>query len=220
MGRTIVLQLITATLLSAGCSKGVLSYERYSPATLAPGDAIAIILAQPAADNAANRQDRSLERNLTDCARRGLYGRRWAGRIVDSEELRHFMLPIVGPEPVSAKSVRDPSTQQQLSKSGLRYLVLVGGSYSKGPKRFSGGGAMGAGAFGLEWEVYSRMDADIIDLQNGHRMGSVAAYAHGTSVGGVALLAVLPIPLAKPSFPESVACRKLAEGVGRILLGE
>lgn len=218
---TVSFSLLTVALLLAGCSTGSL-YGKPSLGGLAPDDAIVIM----AHDDAPAQEGK-----LVACARRELKGSRWANRIVAPDEFRRLALTNPGQQPRShadwAELAREPLFQERIASLNLRYLIVLDEEYWKSPSRWDWtfdprGVFFGGGVFVLvNWDVSSRMSAQIFDLPNARSAGSLTAFGSGTSrVFFMQVLLVVPLPLAGwPSFPEGVACRKLGEGVSEALLG-
>jgi hypothetical protein len=216
MGTTVTVSfsLITVALLLTGCSTGWPS-SKPSLGGLAPDDAIAII---------AHDDARAQEGKLVACARRELKGSRWAKRIVAPDEFRRLALTNPSQRPRShddwAELARDPSFQERIAGLNLRYLIVVKSRYWKSPSTWNAAPNPASLVIWADWDVYSEMSAQIVDLPNARHAGMWSATGSGTSSGGVILVyLVVPIPWVKPSFPEGVACSKFGEGVSKAFWG-
>jgi hypothetical protein len=109
-----------------------------------------------------------------------------------------------------------PGVLQQVSKTGVRYVVWLDGSTDRVA---SGGGITcaagigGAGCMGLAWwEDDSRYDATVWDIKHAESAGVIHADVKGRSVMPAI---IIPIPLI--ARPQAAACRGLTQQLKQFL---
>lgn len=222
LGR-LTIGLLALPVLALGCSKVQMFDTRYSPTSLAPGDAITVISDQPA----GTKYSRGFEKKATWCIRNALENTHPTVRIVSSDELRQVAFPDLTPEeiPLGNRSwdqlVEDPAFRERIASLGLRYLITVSGSKRRTPQGPEFGIDRWGWGVAWQWEHSASINAKVVDLMRARVAGDVSVDATGKSAFAVAFFYfIFPVPLGKPSFPEWRACRELGEWAVRFLTGE
>ena len=218
------------SLAAAGCTSVWVQERRLAPTGLAPQDAIALILTLPL----GNEQLSELEKKVTECIR-GALGQAYSDlRIVPSDEFRKLVFSDSTIEKISPGNfsweglLRDPVFYGRVASLGLRYLINVNVEEGSRLADFEWNAAtnvLGGPAPLLHWtrEDSTLMEAIVVDARHRRVAGGVYAFATGKSGAGVKLI-TFPIPLLIPyataSFPKSVACQGLGEGLAKFLTEE
>ena len=201
-----------------------------APTGLAPRDAIAVIFPSPLGDE----QLSGLENDVTKCIRDGLGYTYSDLRIISSDDFRKLVfsdstIEKISPGNFSWESlIRDPVFYGRVASLGLRYLINVNVEEGSRIVDFEWNAVtnvLGGPAPLLHWtrESSTFMQAIVVDAKNRRVAGAVQAFATGKSGAGVKLITFpfpLPIPYATVSFPASVACQGLGEGLAKFLTDE
>lgn len=229
VGRAVCLALLTISLVGGGCTSVWVQERRLAPTGLAPQDAIAVIFTSPLGDE----QMSGLENDVTKCIRDALGQTLSDLRIISSDEFRKVAFPDptekIAPGNFSWESLMgDPAFYGRVASLGLRYLINVNVEEGSRLADFEWNAAsvvLGGGAPLLHWtrESSTLMQAIVVDARHRRVAGGVQAFATGKSGAGVKIIAFpipLPIPYATASFPKSVACQGLGEGLAKFLTEE
>lgn len=228
--RRFVFAVFILSLAAGGCTTAWIQEVRFAPTGLAPQDAIAVILTSPLEEERLSE----LENEVTGCIQDALGQTHSDFRTVPSDELRKLASPDRTTEkiPLGGFSwetlAADPAFYGRIAPLGLRYLIAVNTTEGSRLTDFEwAGGSKVLGAPGpllhWSWERSSLMEAVVLDTRHRRVAGAVQAYASGKSEAGLMLLIFpipLPVPYVTPSFPQSVACRGLGEGLAKFLAGE
>lgn len=224
--RAVCLSLLAIGLVGGGCTTSWVQERRMAPTGLAPQDAIAVILTAPL----GNEQMSELENDLTKCIRDGL-GSTYADlRIISSDEFRKAAFPDpaekIAQGNFSWESLMgDPVFHGRVISLGIRYLINLNVEEGNRLADFEWNAAsnvLGGSAPLLHWtrESSTLIQAIVVDARQRRVAGAVQAFATGKSGAGVKIIIFpfpLPIPYATASFPKSVACQGLGEGLAKFL---
>jgi len=228
--RRLIFALFIISLAGGGCTTSWVRERRLAPTGLAPQDAIAVILTLPLGDEQMSR----LENDVTQCIR-GALGQPYADlRIVSSDEFRKRAFPDPTTEKIAPGSfsweslIRDPVFYGRVASLGLRYLINVNVEEGSRIADFEWNGAtnaLGGPAPLLHWtrENSTLIQAVVVDARHRRIAGGVLAFATGKSGAGVKIITFpfpLPIPYVTASFPNSVACQGMGEGLAKFLTDE
>ncbi len=222
--------LLTLSLLGGGCTTVWVQERRLAPTGLAPQDAIALILTSPL----GNEQLSGIENQVTGCIRDALGQTHPDLRIVPSDEFRKSVFSDLTIEKISPGNfsweslLRDAVFYGRVASLGLRYLINVNVEERTRLSDFEWNAAtnvLGGPGPLLHWtrESSTLMQAIVVDARHRRVAGGVQAFATGKSGAGVKLIMFpipLPIPYATVSFPISVACQGLGEGLAKFLTAE
>jgi len=195
-------------LLAGGCMQARIEESREMATPLTKGDRI-VILAKPQIEGAGAEED------FMDCVGHGLHGGRQAIAVHDNNEFVDQMFPWFEPstapgkpEAMSALLAR-PGVAEQVTKTGVRYVVWLDGS----TRKTDGGGSLacgaapgGAGCIGFGWwEKESNYEATIWDLKQAKSAGSV-----GTNVTGTSAIVGAIVPLPFIARVQATACNRMS----------
>jgi len=195
-------------LLSSGCMQARIEESRELATPLAKGERI-VILAKPQIEGAGAEDD------FMDCIGEGLDGGRHGVAVHDNNDFVDQMFPWFEPstapgkpEAMSALLAR-PGVAEQVTKTGVRYVVWLDGS----TRKIDGGGSLacgaapgGAGCIGFGWwEKESAYEATIWDLKQAKSAGSV-----GTNVTGTSAIVGAIVPLPFIARVQATACNRMS----------
>jgi hypothetical protein len=193
---------------ASGCMQARIEESREMATPIAKGERI-VILAKPQIEGAGAEDD------FMDCVGDGLNGGRHAVAVQDNNEFVDQMFPWFEPstapgkpEAMSALLAR-PGVAEQVSKTGVRYVVWLDGS----TRKIDGGGSLacgaapgGAGCIGFGWwEKESDYEATIWDLKQAKSAGSV-----GTNVTGTSAIVGAIVPLPFIARVQATACNRMS----------
>ncbi len=113
-----------------------------------------------------------------------------------------------------ASLLNKPLVQERIAALGLRYVIALDGSTTKGVHK----GASGCGVHGclgyVWWDENSKLSATVWDLKQVHSSGSLEVSASGRS--SISFF-ILPFPFYSDASTEHTACTDLGEQLARFL---
>jgi hypothetical protein len=204
-----------AVLLS-GCMQARIEESRELATPLAKGERV-VILAKPQIEGSG------AEEEFMDCVSSGLEDGQ-ALSVHDNNEFVDKMFPWFEPstapgkpEAMSALLAR-PGVAEQVSESGVRYVVWLDGS----TRKTDGGGSLacgaapgGAGCIGFGWwQKESAYEATIWDLKQAKSAGSV-----GTNVTGTSAIVGAIVPLPFIARVQATACNRMSNQLRSFFTG-
>jgi hypothetical protein len=202
-----VTSALTGMLLLTGCMQARIEESREMATPMTKGDRV-VILAKPQIEGAG------AEDEFMDCVSENMGGRHGVD-VHDNNEFVDKMFPWFEPstapqrpEAMSALLAR-PGVADQVSASGVRYVVWLDGS----TRKTDGGGSLacgaapgGAGCIGFGWwQKESAYEATIWDLKQGKSAGSV-----GTNVTGTSAIVGAIVPLPFIARVQATACNRMS----------
>jgi hypothetical protein len=205
------IRMTTACLgiaLLGGCMQARIEESREMATPISKGERV-VILAKPQIEGAG------AEDEFMDCIGDNLGGGRGALGVHDNNEFVDQMFPWFEPstapsraEAMSALLAR-PGVADQVSKTGVRYVVWLDGS----TRKIDGGGSLacgaapgGAGCIGFGWwQKESAYEATIWDLKQAKSAGSV-----GTNVTGTSAIVGAIVPLPFIARVQATACNRMS----------
>ena len=190
-----------------GCMQARVEESRELATPIAKGERV-VILAKPQIEGAG------AEDEFMDCVGANLGGRNGLS-VHDNNDFVDQMFPWFEPstapgkaEAVSALLAR-PGVAEQVTKTGVRYVVWLDGS----TRKTDGGGSLacgaapgGAGCIGFGWwQKESAYEATIWDLKQAKSAGSV-----GTNVTGTSAIVGAIVPLPFIARVQATACNRMS----------
>jgi hypothetical protein len=168
-----------------------------------------VVLAKPQIEGAGAEED------FMDCVGHGLSGGAKHIEVTDNNEFVDKMFPWFEPSTAPGKPeamaalLARPGVAEQVTESGVRYVVWLDGS----TRKVDGGGSLacgaapgGAGCIGFGWwEKESAYEATIWDLKQGKSAGSV-----GTNVTGTSAIVGAIVPLPFIARVQATACNRMS----------
>lgn len=222
--RRFAFALLFITLAGSGCTTVWIREHRLAPTGLASQDTIAVIVTSPL----KHKHLSELENTVMGCIQDALAETYSDVRIIPPDEFRKLAVPDPAIETDSPGDIlwqsllRDPAFHDRIAPLGLRYLIFV--STEERTRltdlEWKGVASIGGPSLGGSWERSVLMEGTVVDARHRRVAGSVYAYASGKSGAGVMLVTfpmILPIPYGTVSFPTSVACQGLGEGLAKLL---
>jgi len=207
---------LAAGILLSGCMQARIEESREMATPLEKGDRV-VILAKPQIEGAG------AEDNFMDCVSDGVAkGHHIA--VHDNNEFVDRMFPWFEPstapqrpEAMSTLLAR-PGVSDQVTASGVRYVVWLDGS----TRKTDGGGSLacgvapgGAGCIGFGWwEKESAYEATIWDLKQAKSAGSV-----GTNVTGTSAIVGAIVPLPFIARVQATACNRMSSQLRSFFTG-
>ena len=203
-------------VFASGCMQARIEESRELATPVAKGERV-VILAKPQIEGAGAEDD------FMDCVSDGLAsGHHGAGH--DNNEFVDRMFPWFEPstapqrpEAMSALLAR-PGVSDQVTASGVRYVVWLDGS----TRKTDGGGSLacgaapgGAGCIGFGWwQKESAYEATIWDLKAAKSAGSV-----GTNVTGTSAIVGAIVPLPFIARVQATACNRMSGQLRSFFMG-
>jgi len=211
-----VASALAAGILLSGCMQARIEESREAATPLEKGDRV-VILAKPQIEGAGAEDD------FMDCVSNGLASGRHVA-VHDNNEFVDRMFPwfepSTAPQRPEALSVllARPGVSDQVTASGVRYVVWLDGS----TRKVDGGGSLacgaapgGAGCIGFGWwQKESAYEATIWDLKQGKSAGSV-----GTNVTGTSAIVGAIVPLPFIARVQATACNRMSNQLRSFFLG-
>lgn len=225
-GRLLAVAVLAAA--ASGCSTATWSLHRPDRIELGPQDAVAVLLVRAP----ESQYSRIQESDVTACINSALRKKYPTVRLVAADEVRQSAFAGTEPEAILSDSafweefLAQTETLRRLAPLGLRFLIPVTVVEEKSPARGVVRTVQGPMLVGVvrEWDVWSRMKADILDLAEARKAGTVESTGHGQSYYGVGIgyspPPIIPLPTANFAQPEGPACRELGNGVRAFFTGE
>ena len=201
------LGVLSFSVWAGGCMQARTEESRELATPMAKGERV-VILAKPQIEGAG------AEDEFMDCVGEGLAGRNGVP-VHDNNAFVDQMFPWFEPstapgkpESMSALLAR-PGVAEQVTKTGVRYVVWLDGS----TRKTDGGGSLacgaapgGAGCIGFGWwEKESAYEATIWDLKQGKSAGGV-----GTNVTGTSAIVGAIVPLPFIARVQATACNRMS----------
>lgn len=225
-GRLVAVAVLAAA--ATGCSTATWSLHRPDRVELGPQDAVAVLLVRAP----ESQYSRPQESDVTACIDSALRKKYPTVRLVAADEVRQSAFAGAEPEAIPSDSafwdefLAQTESGRRLVPLGLRFLIPVTVVEEQSPARAVVRTVKGTMLVGVvrEWDVWSRMKADILDLAQARKAGTVESTGHGQSYFGVGIgyspPPIIPLPSASFAQPEGPACRELGNGVRAFFTGE
>jgi hypothetical protein len=203
-------------LLLGGCMQARIEESRELATPLAKGERV-VILAKPQIEGAG------AEDEFMDCIGANL-GDDSELSVHDNNEFVDKMFPWFEPSTAPAKPeamsalLARPGVAEQISESGVRYVVWLEGS----TRKTDGGGSLacgaapgGAGCIGFGWwQKESAYEATVWDLKQSKSAGSV-----GTNVTGTSAIVGAIVPLPFIARVQATACNRMSNQLRNFFTG-
>jgi hypothetical protein len=203
-------------VLLGGCMQARIEESRELATPLARGERV-VILAKPQIEGSG------AEDEFMDCVSSGLDNGRDVS-VHDNNEFVDKMFPWFEPSTAPAKAesmsalLARPGVAEQVSESGVRYVVWLDGS----TRKTDGGGSLacgaapgGAGCIGFGWwQKESDYEATIWDLKQAKSAGSV-----GTNVTGTSAIVGAIVPLPFIARVQATACNRMSNQLRSFFTG-
>jgi hypothetical protein len=212
-----VTSALTGVLLLSGCMQARIEESRELATPIAKGERV-VILAKPQIEGAG------AEDEFMDCVSENMGDGRNGVPVHDNNEFVDKMFPWFEPstapqrpEAMSALLAR-PGVADQVTSSGVRYVVWLDGS----TRKTDGGGSLacgaapgGAGCIGFGWwQKESAYEATIWDLKQAKSAGSV-----GTNVTGTSAIVGAIVPLPFIARVQATACNRMSNQLRSFFTG-
>ena len=211
-----VTSVLAAGMLISGCMQARIEESREAATPLEKGDRV-VILAKPQIEGAG------AEDEFMDCVSDGVAKGHHVA-VHDNNEFVDRMFPWFEPstapqrpEAMSTLLAR-PGVSDQVTASGVRYVVWLDGS----TRKTDGGGSLacgaapgGAGCIGFGWwQKESAYEATIWDLKQAKSAGSV-----GTNVTGTSAIVGAIVPLPFIARVQATACNRMSNQLRSFFTG-
>ena len=194
--------------LVTGCMQARIEESRELATPIAKGERV-VILAKPQIEGAG------AEDEFMDCVSSSLEGGRHGIAVHDNNEFVDKMFPWFEPSTAPGKPeamatlLARPGVAEQVTESGVRYVVWLDGN----TRKTDGGGSLacgaapgGAGCIGFGWwQKETAYEAPIGDLKQGKSAGSV-----GTNVTGTSAIVGAVVPLPFIARVQATACNRMS----------
>jgi hypothetical protein len=192
----------------SGCMQARIEESRELATPMEKGDRV-VVLAKPQIEGAGAEED------FMDCVSHGLSGGAKGIQVHDNNDFVDKMFPWFEPSTAPGKPeamaalLARPGVAEQVTESGVRYVVWLDGS----TRKTDGGGSLacgaapgGAGCIGFGWwQKESAYEATIWDLKQGKSAGSV-----GTNVTGTSAIVGAIVPLPFIARVQATACNRMS----------
>lgn len=202
-------------VLLSGCMQARIEESRELATPIAKGERV-VILAKPQIEGSG------AEDTFMDCVGHNLAGGKL--QVHDNNEFVDRMFPWFEPSTAPAKPeamsalLARPGVAEQISQSGVRYVVWLDG----GTRKTDGGGSLacgaapgGAGCIGFGWwQKESDYEATIWDLKQAKSAGSV-----GTNVTGTSAIVGAIVPLPFIARVQATACNRMSHQLRSFFTG-
>ena len=205
------IRMTTACLgavLLGGCMQARIEESREIATPLGEGERV-VILAKPQIEGAGAEDD------FMDCISANLVGGKRGLLVHDNNDFVDEMFPWFEPSTAPGKPesmselLARPGVADQVTKTGVRYVVWLDGS----TRKTDGGGSLacgaapgGAGCIGFGWwQKESAYEATIWDLKQAKSAGSV-----GTNVTGTSAIVGAIVPLPFIARVQATACNRMS----------
>jgi hypothetical protein len=202
--------------LLSGCMQARIEESRELATPLAKGERV-VILAKPQIEGSG------AEEEFMDCVGDNLASSKKLA-VHDNNEFVDRMFPWFEPSTAPGKAeamsalLARPGVSEQISESGVRYVVWLDG----GTRKTDGGGSLacgaapgGAGCIGFGWwQKESAYEATIWDLKQAKSAGSV-----GTNVTGTSAIVGAIVPLPFIARVQATACNRMSNQLRSFFTG-
>lgn len=203
-------------VLLAGCMQARIEESRELATPLSKGERV-VILAKPQIEGSG------AEDEFMDCVGSNLHNDKELP-VHDNNEFVDRMFPWFEPSTAPGKPeamstlLARPGVAEQISESGVRYVVWLDG----GTRKTDGGGSLacgaapgGAGCIGFGWwQKESAYEATIWDLKQAKSAGSV-----GTNVTGTSAIVGAIVPLPFIARVQATACNRMSSQLRSFFTG-
>lgn len=204
-----------ALLPLTGCMQARIEESREMATPLAKGERV-VILAKPQIEGAGAEDD------FMDCVSDNMGDSKLS--VHDNNEFVDRMFPWFEPSTAPGKAeamsalLARPGVAEQVTESGVRYVVWLDGS----TRKTDGGGSLacgaapgGAGCIGFGWwQKESAYEATIWDLKQAKSAGSV-----GTNVTGTSAIVGAIVPLPFIARVQATACNRMSNQLRSFFTG-
>ena len=214
------IRMTTACLgavLLGGCMQARIEESREIATHIAKDESV-VILAKPQIEGAG------AEEAFMDCIGDNLRGGKAGIAVHDNNQFVDQMFPWFEPSTAPGKPeamselLARPGVSDQVTKSGVRYVVWLDGS----TRKTDGGGSLacgaapgGAGCIGFGWwQKESAYEATIWDLKQAKSAGSV-----GTNVTGTSAIVGAIVPLPFIARVQATACNRMSNQLRSFFTG-
>jgi hypothetical protein len=218
MKSSIMISMTAASLVAVtltGCMQARTEESRELATHLAKGERV-VILAKPQIEGSG------AEDEFMDCVGGNLSSKDLA--VHDNNEFVDRMFPWFEPSTAPGKPeamstlLARPGVAEQITESGVRYVVWLDG----GTRKTDGGGSLacgaapgGAGCIGFGWwQKESAYEATIWDLKQAKSAGSV-----GTNVTGTSAIVGAIVPLPFIARVQATACNRMSNQLRSFFTG-
>jgi hypothetical protein len=202
-------------VLLTGCMQARIEESRELATPLAKGERV-VILAKPQIEGSG------AEDEFMDCVGENLGNKDL--QVHDNNEFVDRMFPWFEPSTAPGKPeamstlLARPGVSEQITESGVRYVVWLDG----GTRKTDGGGSLacgaapgGAGCIGFGWwQKESAYEATIWDLKQAKSAGSV-----GTNVTGTSAIVGAIVPLPFIARVQATACNRMSSQLRSFFTG-
>jgi len=214
------IRMTTACLgavLLGGCMQARIEESREIATHIEKGESV-VILAKPQIEGAGAEDD------FMDCIGENLRGGKAGIAVHDNNQFVDQMFPWFEPSTAPGKPeamselLARPGVSDQVTKSGVRYVVWLDGN----TRKIDGGGSLacgaapgGAGCIGFGWwQKESAYEATIWDLKQARSAGSV-----GTNVTGTSAIVGAIVPLPFIARVQATACNRMSNQLRSFFTG-
>jgi len=222
--------LLLIALVSAGCAHtGHVGRDRFSPTGIAPGEAVAILLAQRCAglseSDCEEVPSAMAQMEFETCFGDAMRAKKSDLAIIPANEFLRSAFPVTDLHEAPRTSeawlpmLHDAEFHQRVNRLRVRYLVVLKVSTFEGSSRRTFGAAQGMWGVGGEWDRTSSMVAEILDLREARQSGKLTSSAHGKQGYVVPVFVIIPLPPV-PYFAatEAKACSSLGRAAAKFVL--
>lgn len=231
---------LCVVVLAAGltdCASTSVSTDRRAGTGIAAGESVAVIAAGPqkCADEASKDCPNSalagaLDSEFEHCLASAMQSERSDLAVIRAADLRRAFPQTRSQDfPRSVEALipllQNDGFRQGLTSLRLRYVLVVQGSTTTGSSQLQGVSpferrdAIGLWAIGGEWDRYSSITAEVIDLVEARHSGKLMASSRGKAGFSVPVFVIIPLPPVPYSAPtETEACSALGKAVVAFLL--
>jgi hypothetical protein len=214
------IRMTTACLgvvLLGGCMQARIEESREIATHITKGESV-VVLAKPQIEGAG------AEDAFMDCISENLRGGKAGISVHDNNDFVDAMFPWFEPSTAPGKPeamselLARPGVSDQVTKSGVRYVVWLDGN----TRKIDGGGSLacgaapgGAGCIGFGWwQKESAYEATIWDLKQAKSAGSV-----GTNVTGTSAIVGAIVPLPFIARVQATACNRMSNQLRSFFTG-
>jgi len=214
------IRMTTACLgavLLGGCMQARIEESREIATHITKGESV-VVLAKPQIEGAGAEDD------FMDCISENLRGGKAGISVHDNNQFVDQMFPWFEPSTAPGKPeamselLARPGVSDQVTKSGVRYVVWLDGN----TRKTDGGGSLacgaapgGAGCIGFGWwQKESAYEATIWDLKQAKSAGSV-----GTNVTGTSAIVGAIVPLPFIARVQATACNRMSNQLRSFFTG-
>jgi hypothetical protein len=191
---------------------------------IASGERIAIVLGARNDLAPSEADENSFESCLVDAMR----AEEPKLAIIPTEEFRRSAFPGISFQDSPRSSgallplLTDAEHRERMSSLKLRYLVILEVSTKSTNLHWAYSGREGREDtdlhVGKEWEKFSHLTAQVLDLTEARQAGELIVGASGKAAVGVGVLIMIPVPFYFSAPTESRACASLGRATARFIM--